>query len=486
MDGNSFDALARRLSSRRTAIGALMAGVVLRPWDAVASKGKVNQRKHKKHGRGKSKSRGKGKDKGKKNGASAQAEQCWRTGACIPKKGANVSRCDLAGYAPTSTLDCTGCNISRANLRGANLSGANLTRANLSGSCLIDANLSGATIVNNTNLANAVFCNTTMPDGSINNSGCQGGTTCCSPCEPTTCSALGKSCGAWPDGCGGALSCGTCASGSLCDNGTCQTCDVTCSGTPEACGAALQAALSAPGPDGAVYVCPGTYRGGFTLTSRVQTVIGAGQGGDPAIDTILHGNREQKVIASVSEDTALRQVRITGGLAQQAGGSAIDAQGNLLKVTDCTVIDNHTVADFSGPVAGAIYVESGDRLEMTRCTIRDNTVTNVRDNGRATGAGLFVLGNLVMTDCVIRNNSCIADRAQAAGVWVLSGSATLTGCRVTENTLTQPDRGTAGGIVTSILPAAPVTLVDSYVWNNTAPDCYGPITGSGCGTAPPA
>jgi hypothetical protein len=246
MDGSQFDRITRQLSSRRTAISGVLAGLLL-PLEASArsKKGKDQQRK----------SKGKSKDKQR---VSAQ-DSCWRAGACIPKKGANVSQCDLANYSPNATLDCTGCNISRANLRGANLSGANLSRANLSGSCLVDANLSGATVTNTTNLYNAIFCRTTMPDGSLNNSGCGSGTACCPTCDaahlctsgccngltcgacpagltcgggnpgipgicgctPATCESLGDVCGPnVPDGCGGTLSCGPCEP-ETCDNGPC-------------------------------------------------------------------------------------------------------------------------------------------------------------------------------------------------------------------------------------------------------------------------
>lgn len=180
MDARHFDDLAKHLGSRRAAIGGLLAGLLL-PLEAAARK-KGKQRKR----TGKDRDKGKGKGKATKHkDATAEAEPCWRAGACIPKKGANVSRCDLGGYSPSATLDCTGCNISRANLHGANLSGANLTRANLSGSCLVDATLSGATTTNSTNLYNAIFCNTVMADGSINNSGCNLGTPCCPTCGPT-------------------------------------------------------------------------------------------------------------------------------------------------------------------------------------------------------------------------------------------------------------------------------------------------------------
>lgn len=187
MDGRHFDALAKRLSSRRTAIGGLFAALLL-TLEAASGKGNDKNRRRKSNHKGKHRDSGKRKEKSKdkargRGKTNAQAEQCWRAGACIPKKGANVSQCNLAGYAPTTTLNCTGCNVSRSNLRGAKLPGANFTRANLSGACLVDADFTGAIFANNTNLANAIFCNTKMPDGSINNSGCAAGTSCCTtPC----------------------------------------------------------------------------------------------------------------------------------------------------------------------------------------------------------------------------------------------------------------------------------------------------------------
>lgn len=228
MDGHAFDRLARVLGttgSRRSAISALVAASPLallvdaaakkrsgrnkRGNDRNKDKDKVkDQDKDKNKGKGRGKNngkdkdrdkKGKGKDQGKQNGkdkdrTKAQAEDCWRPGACRPSKGSNVSRCNLAGSTAFRNLNCTGCNISRANLRGADLSGANLTKANLSGSCLVDANLTNAIIASNTNMFNVVYCRTKMPDGvTINNSGCDQGTACCNGCAQD-CTTLADAC----------------------------------------------------------------------------------------------------------------------------------------------------------------------------------------------------------------------------------------------------------------------------------------------------
>ena len=214
MDGRHFDALAKQVGSRRTAIGALLAGALF-PLDAIArKKGKGTSRK------GKAPKR-----------ARIQAEPCWRAGACIVSKGSNVSQCDLDGYTAPQSLDCTRCNLSRANLRDADLTGVNFTRANLSGACLVNADFTDATFANSTNLSNAIFCNTRMPNGSINNSGCGSGTACCqTTCTAGTCESL-NACGAnVADGCGGILSCGTCGltATPICASGTCVSCASVC------------------------------------------------------------------------------------------------------------------------------------------------------------------------------------------------------------------------------------------------------------------
>jgi hypothetical protein len=217
MDGGRFDTLTRQLSSRRVAIGGLLAGLLV-PLEASARK------------------QGKGRTKNKKrNRAQAQQEPCWRSGACIVSKGSNVSQCDLAGYTAPEGLDCTRCNLSRANLSGADLTGVNFTRANLSGACLVDADFSGATFTNATNLYGAIFCNTTMPDGSVNNSGCTAGTACCSTCTEETC-GHGRMCTASGCTCSPAISSFECRARCRFQNmGTVEDCTICMADLPS-CG----------------------------------------------------------------------------------------------------------------------------------------------------------------------------------------------------------------------------------------------------------
>ena len=391
MDANQFDALARQLSSRRMVLGGLVAGLLL-PLESAFGKGKGKSK-----GKGKDRRTRKRKDR-KRARAGAQADSCWRDGACIPKKGANVSRCDLAGYVPSSTLDCTGCNLSRANLSGALLLGANFTKANLSGACLIHANFAGATFANNTNLANALFCNTTMPDGSVNNSGCGAWTACCS-CTPATCQSLGKTCGTWSDGCGGTLQCGSCPNQQICVNGTsCQGCDVCASGCTFS---SVQAAIDANNPQlSTIRVCPGTYveskdSGTAIRIERPLTLIGAGDGDNPATSTILRPAVTNTVVVTTYEADPVRLegLHITGGVGNNGDGLSL----LLSKVTvaRCTIAKNHP----TNLVGGGMYIGYSD------VTLIDTRVT---DNTSLVGGGAVVFSSTLQLDAasrIVRNQA---------------------------------------------------------------------------------
>lgn len=76
MDARHFDALTKRLGSRRTALGGLLAGVLL-PLETIA------RGKHKKGTQRQRKDRGQRKEQQR---TAAQAEPCWRVGAVSPRR----------------------------------------------------------------------------------------------------------------------------------------------------------------------------------------------------------------------------------------------------------------------------------------------------------------------------------------------------------------------------------------------------------------
>jgi len=64
-------------------------------------------------------------------------------------------------------------------------------------------------------------------------------------CVPTTCAAQGKNCGSISNGCGGTLTCGSCAVGTVCNNNVCAsgtqcTNDCTTSGSKQCSGSSVQ------------------------------------------------------------------------------------------------------------------------------------------------------------------------------------------------------------------------------------------------------
>jgi hypothetical protein len=211
MDRSQFDELARlvsRTTSRRGALAALLGAGVF-GHEAVGSLAK----RRKRAGRVKAQA----------------ASQCYPGTNCNPGPGRITTRCDFSSR-DLRNLNAGGANLSKSNFTDANLRGAFFGGASLSGACLVGADFTGATLGASVNLSRAIFCDTIMPNGSINNSGCNRGTECCSTCRPATCESLGLECGAWPDGCGGSLACGVCPDGDTpaCDAGTCVRCDALC------------------------------------------------------------------------------------------------------------------------------------------------------------------------------------------------------------------------------------------------------------------
>lgn len=217
------------------------------------------------------------------------------------------------------------------------------------------------------------------------------------PCPPVcapTCP--GNTCGV-SDGCGGTCAC---AAGSLCLDGVCQSCTVTCEGQGGgACGAELQQALDA---GGTVIACPGRYLGSFLLKTANLVLIGAGEGEDPATNTILDANGTGGVLrANLSAVASLERLRLTGGNKTSTGAGVVN-QG-VLTFTACTITANDTTSS-----AGGIHNQSGGQLTLIDCTLSANSAGNkggglfndfgatatiyggaITDNSAVSGGGIF-------------------------------------------------------------------------------------------------
>lgn len=215
------------------------------------------------------------------------------------------------------------------------------------------------------------------------------------------------------------------------------SCDVCASGCRYA---TIQAAIGDPAGPRTIRICPGRYRENVS-TGKSVTLVGAGQGNNPAVDTIVDATGTNDIAVNISTGitVALQNLRITGG----------------------------------GPTAdgGGIF-NGGALLTVTNCTITGNRATN--------GGGIFHLDHkLTLSGCTITGNN--ADQ----GGGIFNGPETvvelLNGTVISGNTATQPVP-TGGGI----LNEGSVSCPGGTVGGNTPDNCVDFVPGSGCESCPAA
>jgi hypothetical protein len=213
MDRERFDAITRVLG-KEGSLGAALGAVLLGSSLQTAAKPK-NKKKNKK----------------KKN----PPQTCFGTKDCrFPSDGQDFEDCNFAG---DSLGNCNGCNFRDADLGGADLSGesyqgasfreanlrgANLEDADVSGvsfrdACLVDATLLGAN-TDGAHFGGAILCNTILPNGTVSNSGCDRGTTCCPTGADVEC-----------------VKDADCPGQESCVDGVCEIPNPTCAVDPNAC-----------------------------------------------------------------------------------------------------------------------------------------------------------------------------------------------------------------------------------------------------------
>jgi hypothetical protein len=190
---------------------------------------------------------------------------------------------------------------------------------------------------------------------------------------------------------------------------------VVCAGSGVDCGIALQEALDL---GGTVRVCPGRYIGTFSFSATSTEVIGAGDGRDPASNTILDSDEADRVVA-VPQNVAvtLRRVRITGGYLPTGVGGGIRTAGTLA-LSSCTVGGN--VASQGGGI-----FHSGTAtgpLELADCQVTGNSTT------AGSGGGIYGGGSqpVVLSGCTISENRSSEHGGgigKAGGSWIIAGSA---------------------------------------------------------------
>ncbi|MFT4037158.1 MAG: hypothetical protein QM692_03180 [Thermomicrobiales bacterium] len=225
------------------------------------------------------------------------------------------------------------------------------------------------------------------------------------------------------DGCGG--TCPGCAAGSICVGGVCTECTISCNGG--GCGESLQQALSG---GGTVYICPGEYIGHYNLSANVMA-YGAGDGDDPAVDTILTALSKTPVISVLAEITAtVSSLRIRGGFGPNGGGGVYVNSGSAnVTVQDAAIVGNYA------SYGGGVYLANG-QMAITRCEVTGNTA-------QSGGGGLCSDRTMTVTDTVISGNT---STNRGGGVYTDSNSAVVNlapSVTVTGNTATN---GGGGGL----------------------------------------
>ncbi|MFT4040822.1 MAG: hypothetical protein QM692_21755 [Thermomicrobiales bacterium] len=256
-----------------------------------------------------------------------------------------------------------------------------------------------------------------------------------------------------------------CPAGGICDQGACVQCTVTCDAADHVCdGAALQAAVAA---GGTVVVCPGQYVGLYvTPEGAAVTVIGAGMGDDPSVDTILDANNAGRLMRVPDGATArFRRLRFTRGLTLTGSGLGCGTASNVT-VEQCAFAGNGDATGFGG---GARFDGNAE--------ISDSLFTG---NSGLSGGAVYFDGFetwvLTFRRSEIRGNTAV----NGAGIYgTLTQLNVLDHTVITENTSSSGSSG--GGIDTAVLSVVTISP-DSSVANNTPVDCtiYGPLNGT-CG-----
>jgi hypothetical protein len=231
--------------------------------------------------------------------------------------------------------------------------------------------------------------------------------------------------------------------------------------------------------------------GTFALSSTVS-LIGAGRGTDPAVDTILDANGNGRVLAIATGATAtLSGLRITGGntpgVADSGGG--IHSAGRLT-IDNCAITDNasgargggiyrpetatgplrisnSTVADNTAQFGGGLFLENAAQaVTITSSVISGNKSTL----GNGGGGGIFMIETtVIISETAITGNSAVF---RGGGINNNSGSLTFdSASRVTGNSA---PNGSGGGIYNGL---GTVTLNGAEVSNNTGGNCTGPVAG---------
>jgi hypothetical protein len=275
---------------------------------------------------------------------------------------------------------------------------------------------------------------------------CPGGQVCCAPecfvgvcCTNGDCGSSANECtehqclcggeapcsGSTPDCCGNPGDCtntqtdvdncgfcgNVCSGGTpICEAGVCvPPCGDVCANGCEF--ASVQPAINAATAGDVIDICAGAFFGEITINKNL-TLQGAGQGNNPANDTILLGDGAgSAVTVTAMTNAVLLGLRVSGGGGATDGGGIHIQNSGTLTLIDSTVAGNTPTGNGGGiynegflnangsTVSGNTATEGGGIYNAPASTINFNAASSVTDNeataGPGFGGGILNVGTVV-------------------------------------------------------------------------------------------
>jgi predicted outer membrane repeat protein len=234
----------------------------------------------------------------------------------------------------------------------------------------------------------------------------------------------------------------------------------------------VQEAIDAASSGETITICPGTYSGTITI-GKSLTLIGAGDGDNPAVDTILQAAMHSTTVTILSGSGTFQNLRITGGSSSGPGGGIFDdSSSGTLTMTDCSVSNNTAAGD-----GGGIF--HNGQMTLIRCTVTANEATSAT----AFGGGIYHSGNATLDTSSVSSNTAGGNGGGTRNADSFSTLSLINGSSVTNNHA----GGQGGGIHN---PGTVACSGGSTVSGNTqgtlpvTSDCVDAGTGTGCATCP--
>ncbi len=230
---------------------------------------------------------------------------------------------------------------------------------------------------------------------------------------------------------------------------------------------------------GTIRICPGTYPTNAVVIDKNLTIVGAGSGSDPTVDTLLSGGNTSRVLTILAATVTIRDLTVTEGNGADRSGGIEVVLNATLTLERVEVVGNTTnIAPTGGNAGGGLTVFAGSTAVVRASRVANNTTQGAPT---AVGGGIFNGGTLTVEATRVEGNT-----ARGGGGIFNSSGARLTlnpGTVVTMNTATEPI-GQLGPLGSGIYNRG--TIVDNDAASNVfgnipaTNQCVSEAPGTGC------